>query len=380
MGGQELQGIKKSQMIQKVIMDILEQPQIGGQTKWEDRFLYAKCDSGNPKEKKKMAKDWMDRSRRALSIQPREYEEFFTWLKSFENSPWDIEGIDSVHRTIKVMDKSKDLLIDLTYDGAMNILRKTLGWSDADVFEYWDWKKSMGIEATEALFKEFQTPGGYKLCYSDYGEDGGHVAIQKSVISNKSFISPDLRGREVVTVIHKSMNGSEVELGTFWGMDAMDQAYKLGKSFANKMAMLEKGDSSEEKQADHEVKLKIKAKIKINDKDEKQKEEEPAEAKMDKGYSFDGNNLLAGDPSILTMTVDQLYDQVDGLRKDKMAGPFEPDYDLMGKEKRENAGIRKPAQSLFQKENEIPVEKQSKAPRKQSLMERHMEKWDVPQD
>ena len=309
MGGQELQGIKKSQMIQKVIMDILEQPQISGQSKWEDRFLYAKCSGGSPEEDKKIkeeAKSWMKKSHKALSVQPREYEDFFTWMKGFENSPWHIEEINPVHRTIKVLDKGKDLLLDLTYDGAMNILRKAYGWSDADVFEYWDWKKSMMGESAEALFHELQTPGGYKLCYTDYGEDGGHVIIQKSFISNKSFVAPELRGREVVTVIHKSTGGSEIELGSFWGMDAMDQGYKLGKSFANKMAKLTKGDVSGNPQKEEEEDDEYNSSLPAS-KDEADE--------MGKGLSFDGSNLLNGDAFMLTMSVQDMYDRLDGLSK-----------------------------------------------------------------
>lgn len=230
--GQELDGIRKDMTIKKVVQDILEQPQISGQSKWEDRFLYMKGEGATLAEKKA----WMEKSYKKLSIPQNEHAQFFTWLKSFEQSPFEIEDVDDLHKTIKVVDKNTGLFKTLTFGTAINQLQKSMGWSNADVFEYWDWKKSMLRESAQVMFTEMLTPTGYRLHYADPQMDAGFVEISKGVLANKSFIAPDLRGREVVTVLHKNMDGRYTELGEFWGTDAPQRAHELASKFANNMA------------------------------------------------------------------------------------------------------------------------------------------------
>ena len=304
MGGMELEGMRKDMMITKVVNDILEQPQIGGQSKWEDRFLYAKGEGATKVE----MKSWMEKSQRPLSVQPREYEQFFSWLKSFDGSPWQIEAINTTMRTIKVMHKDRGVMTDLTYDGAMNLLRKSLGWTDADCFEYWDFKKSMLKGSLQNLSKEMQIPGGVRLSYGD-----GHVDVTKVRLANKSYIAPDLRGRDVVVVMHKNVAGREVELGTFYGIDDMDQGYKFGKSFAEKMAKA-CDTPGEKKRSKGKGKGLARGKGKGPMSKPFDNEEDKKEL-LGKGQGVDNSQMLVGNGGdMLMMGVDQLYDMADGKR------------------------------------------------------------------
>jgi hypothetical protein len=308
MGGIELEGMRKDMMITRVVNDILEQPQISGQSKWEDRYLYAKGDGVSKLE----MKSWMAKSQRPLSIQPKEYGQFFSWLKSYDGSPWQIEDINTTMRTIKVMHKDRGVMTDLTYDGAMNILRKSLGWSDADVFEYWDFKKSMLQGSLRNLSKEMQIPGGVRLSYG--GDAGGYVDVTRVKLANKSFIAPDLRGRDVVIAMHKNMRGAEIELGTFVGVDDMDQAYKYAKSFTEKMAKMCGDLPGEKKKSKGKGKGLAKGKgkgPKGNPFDDKEDKKEL----LGKGQGIDNSRMLVGNGgNMLGMSVQDLYDAADGKR------------------------------------------------------------------
>ena len=135
LGGEELTGIRKDMTITRVARDIIEQPQLSGLQKWEDRYLYAKGEGATKAD----ISAWMTKSKQALSIRSNEYPQFFTWLKSFDNCPWQIEVVDDLHKTLKVIDPRKgSLRFDIPFEPAINYLRKGLNWSDAEVFEYWD--------------------------------------------------------------------------------------------------------------------------------------------------------------------------------------------------------------------------------------------------